>query len=159
MNGHDAASIPLQVSRGCVVASIQVDLSDAVLEGFRSQLLELLHSSGATGVILDMSGVEVLDLEEFSALQQTMEMAHLMGARTVFSGFRPGVVSALLELDADTRGMYAALNLDAAFDMLQEVGEPEAAEQPESEDDEPQNGDDAGAIGPGFRDDQDPHSL
>jgi rsbT antagonist protein RsbS len=159
MDGHDAASIPLQVSRGCVVASIQVDLSDAVLAGFRTQLLELLHSSGAAGVILDMSGVEVLDLEEFDALQQTMDMAQLMGARTVFSGFRPGVVSALLDLDADTRGMYAALNLDAAFDMLEEFSAPEPAEEPVSEEDEPQTGDHAGTIGPEFRDDQDPRSL
>ena len=159
MEGHDAATIPLQVSRGCVVASIQVDISDAVLAGFREQLLELLRSSGAAGVILDMSGVEVLDLDEFEALQQTMDMAQLMGAKTVFSGFRPGVVSALLELDADTRGMYAALNLDAAFDMLETKAEPKPAEQPISEEDEPQNGDNAGSIGPEFRDDQDPRGV
>ena len=97
MDGQDAATIPLQVSRGCVVASIQVDISDEVLASFRTQLLELLRSSGAAGVILDMSGVEILDLHEFEALQQTMDMAQLMGARTVFSGFRPGVVSALLD--------------------------------------------------------------
>ena len=159
MDGHDGASIPLQVSRGCVVASIQVDISDAVLAGFRDQLLELLRSSGAAGVILDMSGVEVLDLDEFEALPQTMDMAQLMGAKTVFSGFRPGVVSALLELDADTRGMYAALNLDAAFDMLEEAAESEVAEEPVSEEDEPQNGDNAGPVGPELRDDQGPRGL
>ena len=159
MEGHDTASIPLQVSRGCLVASIQVDISDAVLVGFRAQLLELLQSSGAVGVILDMSGVEVLDLDEFEALQQTMDMAQLMGARTVFSGFRPGVVSALLELDADTRGTYAALNLDAAFDMLVESSEPAVTELPASEEDDSQNGVNAGSVGPELRDDQDPRSF
>ena len=159
MNGDDGASIPLQLSRGCVVASIQVDLSDAVLLAFRTQLLQLLQSSGATGVILDMSGVEILDLDEFDALQQTMDMASLMGARTVFSGFRAGVVSALMELDAETRGMYAAVNLDAAFDVLQETTEPATADKPVSDSDEPQDGDDTGSIGPGLGDDQDPHSV
>ena len=53
-----SARIPLQISRDCVIASIQVDLSDAVLRRFRVELLEKLQSSGAAGVILDVSGVE-----------------------------------------------------------------------------------------------------
>ena len=55
--------------------------------------------------------------------------------------------------------MYAALNLDAAFDMLEETAEPEVVEEPVSEEDEPQNGDTAGSVGPELRDDQGPGGL
>jgi len=44
-------------------------------------------------------------------------------------GLRPGVVSALIEAGADVDGLRAAINLDAAFALLQPEPEPE----PESE--------------------------
>ena len=131
-NGVDVARIPMQLSRGCIVVSIQVDLSDAVLAQFRVDLLDLLQSSGAEAVILDVSGIAIMDLEEFQALRDTMSMAALMGARTIFSGFQAGVVSALVELDARTDDIKAASNLDAAFELL----EPAATAAPETTDDD-----------------------
>ena len=121
METSDVPRIPLQVSRNCVVASIQIDLSEEVLQQFRTDLLELLHTSGADGVILDVSGVDVLDVEDFQALKATTEMAALMGARTILSGLRPGVVSALVELDADIEGIEATLNLDEAFRAMEAI--------------------------------------
>ncbi len=129
--------VPMQLSRGCIVASIQVDLSHDVLAQFRSDLLELLQSADASAVILDVSGLAVMDLEEFQALRDTMTMASLMGARTIFAGFRAGVVSALVELDAETDDIEAAFNLDAAFSLLDSAEavdeEPEDAESAELE--------------------------
>ena len=123
MQDHNVLRVPLQLVRNCAVASIQVDLSESVLAQFRTDLLAMLQRTNAASVILDMSGLEVMDLVEFEALRQTVGMARLMGARTIFSGFRAGVVSALVELDADVDSIDAALNLDAAFDALE--AEPE----------------------------------
>jgi rsbT antagonist protein RsbS len=113
--------IPLQVSRQCVVASIQVDLSEEVLDQFRIDLLELIGSSGANGVILDLSGVEVMDFQDFDALRRTIAMARLMGSRTVLSGLKAGVVSSLVELEADTEDIVAALDLDDAFRVMEDL--------------------------------------
>jgi len=124
MQDHNVSRVPLQLVRNCVVASIQVDLSEGVLSQFRTDLLAMLQQASAASVILDVSGVEVMDLVEFDALRQTVDMARLMGARTIFSGFRAWVVSALVELDAEVESIDAALNLDAAFDALET--EPEA---------------------------------
>ncbi len=115
----NVARVPMQLSRGCIVVSIQVDLSDAVLARFRSDLLDLLQRSGAEAVILDVSGIAIMDLEEYQALRDTMSMAALMGARTIFSGFQAGVVSALVELNARTDDIEAAFNLDSAFTLLE----------------------------------------
>jgi rsbT antagonist protein RsbS len=105
--------IPLQVSRQCVVASIQVDLSEEVLDQFRIDLLELIGSSGA--------GVEVMDFQDFDALRRTIAMARLMGSRTVLSGLKAGVVSSLVELEADTEDIVAALDLDDAFRVMEDL--------------------------------------
>jgi rsbT antagonist protein RsbS len=137
--------IPLQLAQQCVVASIQVDLDDRVLATFREELLEFLRRSGARGVILDLSGVAVMDREEFGALRDTMRMALLMGATTIVSGMQPGVVSALIDLDADTDGVLATATLDDAFALMREIQSPAS----EGADDE---------IGESVEDD-DPESL
>ena len=118
MTASSTQRIPLQVARGCVVASIQIDLDPEVLRQFRHDLLECVQKTRANGVILDVSGLEILDLEDFKGLRSTMEMAEVMGARTILSGLKPGVVSALIDLGVEPEGVSAVLNLDDAFQLL-----------------------------------------
>jgi rsbT antagonist protein RsbS len=92
-----------------------------VLRQFRIDLLECVQESGANGVILDVSGIDILDLDEFNGLRSTMEMAGVMGARPILSGLKPGVVSALIDLGADPEGVKAVLNLDDAFRLMDEI--------------------------------------
>ena len=113
---------PLQVSRGCVIASIQIDLTDEVLSALRKDLLNQVRDIGARGVILDVSGVEVMDVDDFDGLRKTMEMARVMGARPVLSGLRAGVVAALIDLGAMVDGVEAAINLDDAFRLVGSPG-------------------------------------
>ena len=115
------AKIPLQISRNCVIASIQLDLSDAVLRQFQTELLELIQSSGAQGVILDVSGIEVMDYGDFEALHRTMAMARLMGAPSVLAGLQAGVVSSLVDLGAETDEIVAAMDLDDAFRIMDQL--------------------------------------
>jgi rsbT antagonist protein RsbS len=118
----NVARIPLQVSRGCVIASIQIDLTDEVLRALRKDLLGQVRDIGARGVILDVSGVEVMDVDDFDGLRKTMEMARVMGARPVLSGLRAGVVAALIDLGAMVDGVEAAINLDDAFRLVGSSG-------------------------------------
>jgi len=118
MRAFSVQRIPLQVTRGCVVASIQIDLDPEVLRQFRIDLLERVQKSRANGVILDVSGIDILDIDDFNGLRSTMEMAEIMGARPILSGLKPGVVSALIDLGADPEGVNAVLNLDDAFRLL-----------------------------------------
>ena len=121
----DIPGIAMQVSRDVVVASIQVDLDDDVLARFRQDLLDRIHETGSRGVILDVSGLETLDSEELAALRRIIAMTGLMGAESVLVGLRPGVVSALIEAGADVDGLTSAIDLDAAFALLEPQPEPE----------------------------------
>lgn len=112
--------VPVQLSRQCLVASIQVDLTEDVLRQFRRDLLDRLQASGAAGVILDVSGLDVMDYEDFEALRRTMSMAEVMGARTLVCGLSAGVVSSLVELGVHTEDVEAALSLDEAFRLMDE---------------------------------------
>ena len=127
----DIPGIAMQLSRGVVVASIQVDLDDDVLARFRQDLLDRIHQTNPRGVILDVSGLETLDSEELAALRRIIVMTGLMGAESVLVGLQPGVVSALIEAGADVDGLKAAINLDAAFELLE--AEPEIDTETETE--------------------------
>jgi len=123
-SGAGNARVPLQVSQGCIVASVQVDLRPEVLASLRSDMLELIRESGARAVIIDLSGLDTIDPEEFRALLRTVEMARLMGALPVLSGLNAGVVSALVDLDVDAGEIEATRTLDGAFAYVASVASP-----------------------------------
>ena len=129
----DTPGIAMQVSRDVVVASIQVDLDDEVLDRFRDDLLHRIHATCSRAAILDVSGLETLDAREFTALRRIITMCTIMGAEVVLVGLRPGVVSALIETGADVDGLRTAIHLDAAFALLQPGPEPEPVPESETE--------------------------
>jgi rsbT antagonist protein RsbS len=141
MADEAVGKVPLQLLRGRIVASIQLDLSGAVLRQFQTDLLTFVQASAATGVVLDVSGVEVMDAEEFNALRRAMSMVEVMGARPVLVGLRPGVVSALVDLGVDPGDMAAALSIDDGLSYLdslmpQELGGAEDEGELEATDEE-----------------------
>ncbi len=131
----DTPGVAMQVSRDVVVASIQVDLNEDVIARFRDDLLRQLHETGSRGVILDVSSLDTIDSEEFAALRDIITMSTIMGAESVMAGLQPGVVSALIEAGAAVDGLRAAVNLDAAFELMQPKTETESEANPDVEPD------------------------
>jgi len=119
----------MQVSRNVVVASIQVDLRDDVLARFQADLLSRVEASEPRAVILDVSGLETLDSEEFASLRRIARIVTIMGTESIVVGLQPGVVSALVEMNADVADLQTAIDLDAAFELL----EPEPPTEPHGE--------------------------
>lgn len=121
MEPHDdTPRIPLQITRSILVASIQIDLSEAVLHRLRDDLLRRLHEQPVKCVIIDLAGVSIIDCHEFEILRKTLSMISMMGARPIVSGLRPGVVSALIGLGADIHGIEAVLSLEDAYAALEQ---------------------------------------
>lgn len=123
------AHVPLQISQGCIVASVQVDLRPDVLTAFQASVLNLVRDSGARALIIDLSGVRTIDPEEFEAIRRTSDMARLMGARPILSGLSAGVVSSLVDLDADLTDVEATRDLDAAFALVDAAPEGRIAQR------------------------------
>ncbi len=123
---HGYQKIPLQITNGCLVASIQVYLDEHVLAGFQDDLLNEIRNSDVYGVILDVSGVSIIDSFSFTSLRKIMSMTSIMGARSILVGIRAGVVASLIDLDVDLSGVEATLTLEQAFEIFQgEVNRPE----------------------------------
>ena len=137
MSGDSVPRVPLRVSQGTVVASVQVDFEPAALSQFRHDLLGAVQRSRATGVIIDLSALGVLDPGDLADLRDTLNMASLLGARAVLAGMRPGMISALVDLNADVDGLNGALTLDDAFERLDELRDVDAGDSWDSDDENP----------------------
>lgn len=122
---HDSGEVPrvpMQLAKGCLVASIQIDLNDEVLFRFKRDLLEEIRLSQTRAVLLDVSGVDIMDRVEFDAICEIMRMSRLMGARSMLVGIKPEIACSLMDFDLDIRQMETALTLDQAFEHLQSNG-------------------------------------
>lgn len=98
---------------------------DDSLRELRRCVLEKAHGLGARGVILDVSALRVLDSVSYGLLADTARTLGMLGARTVFSGFQPGVVAALIEFDVDSQGIQAVLDVADGLALLRPAPEPE----------------------------------
>ena len=134
MNPDQQTHVPFQVSQGCLIANIQIDLNESVLQVFQHDLLNKVESHLVRGVILDLSGIDLLDSVSAEMLVKTISMVQLMGARAVVSGLRPGVVASLIDMDVDLEKLEGYLNLDDALLSFQEDDAIE--EKTEDEDEE-----------------------
>jgi rsbT antagonist protein RsbS len=116
--GGDVARVPMQLVRGCVVASVQVQLSHDILHTFQQDLLERLRSTRARAVILDLSGVSILDSSDFESILRTLKMASLMSAMPVIVGLRAGIAASLVELGASLGDFASSMTLEQAFELV-----------------------------------------
>jgi anti-anti-sigma regulatory factor len=105
------------------VATIQVDISSSLLTLFREDLLNRLAVERVASLVLDLSGVSLMDIEEFEALRKLSHSVAMMGAETWFVGLQPEVVATLVTLGARTSGLRTALDLDGALTLIRQETE------------------------------------
>lgn len=113
-----ASTIPVIRIRDTLLSAIQGDLSDRVAEAFQEDLLTRLERTGASGVLLDISALDIVDTYVARVLVETARMARLMGARTVLVGMRPEVAATLINMGQALEGIDTALNVDDGLDIL-----------------------------------------
>lgn len=115
------ATVPILEIHGFLVVSIQGELSDSEVEELQQRLLARVTATRGHGVVIDISGMDIVDSYFCRILRDTARMAQLMGATTVVSGIAPAVAVTLTELGLYLRGVHTALNLDRALDVLAEL--------------------------------------
>mgnify|MGYP006275381025 CR=1 FL=1 len=123
-HGAARSGATLNLFRGCLVATLPADISGEVLPLFRRDLLEQLAQTRAKRVVIDCAGLEILDPEEFRALDRVAAMAGLLGAAVILAGLRPGIVASLITMGEESGKLRGALNLDDALQMFEEEHHP-----------------------------------
>lgn len=79
------------------------------------RLLEAIIVRRARCAILDITGVESVDVETADNLVRIVRAAQLLGARAVLSGIAPSVAETLVDLHLDLSGVATFADLQAAL--------------------------------------------
>ncbi|MFI8951650.1 STAS domain-containing protein [Streptomyces sp. NPDC053750] len=101
-----------------LLVTLQGDLHDSTAQQLQQDLAETISRSGATGVIIDISGVEIVDSFLGRVLAEIAGQTELLAARTVVVGMRPAVAITLVELGLTLPGVHTALSTEVAMDLL-----------------------------------------
>jgi rsbT antagonist protein RsbS len=118
MNGSQRIPI-LKVGRVLVVP-VQVDMDDQTVIGLQERILSELERTGARGVLIDISLLEMVDSFIGRMLSDIAAMARIMDARTVVVGIQPAVAITLVELGLELRGVDTVLNVDEGIKLLRD---------------------------------------
>ncbi len=112
--------IPIIKIRDFLIVSIQVDMHDKLAIQLQAQILEEIEKTGAKGVLIDISVLEMVDSFIGRMLSGMASMASIMDAAVVIVGMQPAVAITLVELGLEMPGVDTALNMEKGIEMLQE---------------------------------------
>lgn len=114
----------LQLGR-LLLVTIQVDLMDQTALALQDDLASKIERSGATGVLIDISALEIVDSFIGRMLASISSIASVLGATSVVVGMQPAVAITLVELGLSLEGVRTALNVERGMALLsQATGEP-----------------------------------
>lgn len=112
--------IPILKLKQFLLISIQTELDDQTALQFQEDLLVKIHQTGASGVVIDLTSVNVIDSYIAKILGDVVSMANLMGSKVVISGIQPPVAITLIDLGIKFRGVYTAMNLEQGLEKLEQ---------------------------------------
>lgn len=102
-----------------LLVSIQTDLDDHAVMQLQDDLAAAVVESGAHGVVIDITAVEIVDSFVGRMLSTIASISRLLDAQTVVVGMRPAVAITLVELGLSLGGVRTALTLDKGLQVLE----------------------------------------
>ena len=110
--------IPILKLGRALLVSIQVDIHDRLAKALEEDLSERIVATGARGVMIDISGLEIVDSFMGRMLDNIAAVSRLLDADTVVVGMRPAVAITLVELGLSLTGVKTALNGERGMALI-----------------------------------------
>ena len=110
--------IPILKMGKVLLVTIQVDLQDQVALALQDDLSGQIEKTGAHGVLIDISALEIVDSFVGRMLAGISGIASVLDATTVVVGMQPAVAITLVELGLSLEGVRTALNVERGMALL-----------------------------------------
>jgi rsbT antagonist protein RsbS len=110
--------IPILKMGSFLLVTIQVDMHDQLALALQDDLTSRVVSDRATGVLIDISALDIVDSFIGRMLGNIAAMARILDAETIVVGMRPSVAITLVELGLSLPGIRTALNVDRGMELL-----------------------------------------
>ncbi|HET7458401.1 MAG TPA: STAS domain-containing protein [Gemmatimonadaceae bacterium] len=110
--------IPILGMGKLLLVTIQVDMHDRLAMTLQDDLTSRISATGARGVLLDISSLEIVDSFIGRMISNIAAMARVLDAETVVVGMQPAVAITLVELGLSLPGVRTALNVERGMTLL-----------------------------------------
>lgn len=112
--------IPILKMGDYLLVTIQVDMHDQLALQLQEDLTARISSDSASGVLIDISSLDVVDSFIGRMIANISAMARVLDAQTVVTGMRPAVAITLVELGMSLEGVHTALNVERGMALLRQ---------------------------------------
>jgi rsbT antagonist protein RsbS len=113
--------IPILQMGQTLLVTIQVDMQDQMAMALQDDLASKIAVSGAKGVMIDISALEIVDSFVGRMLASISGISRILDATTVVVGMQPAVAITLVELGLSLEGVRTALNVERGMELLQQT--------------------------------------
>jgi rsbT antagonist protein RsbS len=110
--------IPILKMGDFLLVTIQVDMHDRLAMQLQEDLTSRITATGAKGVLIDISALEMVDSFIGRMIANIAAMARILDAYTVVTGMQPAVAITLVELGLTLTGVRTALNVERGMVLL-----------------------------------------
>jgi rsbT antagonist protein RsbS len=101
-----------------LIVPLQGDVTDAQAARLTEDVLNRLRARSHHGLVVDLSGLWMVDSHICAVLANLAASSELMGTRTVISGLSPEVALTLQAMGVELEGVQTALNLEQGLELL-----------------------------------------
>jgi len=121
--------IPILRLGRALLVTVQVEMHDELAMALEEDLTQRIWATGARGVLIDISAVEIVDSFMGRMLHAIAAVSRVLDAETVVVGMRPAVAITLVELGLELPGIRTALDVDRGMALLNRREADEAGEE------------------------------
>jgi rsbT co-antagonist protein RsbR len=105
----------IQVWEGIVALPLVGTVDSARAKEIMENLLDAVVSKGADVVIIDITGVPVVDTQVANRLMRTVEAVRLLGTSSIITGINPVIAQTLVQLGVDLSQLSTKATLQAGL--------------------------------------------
>ena len=104
-----------------LIASVQGSMTDADMMQLREELALGVRRHRSTGVLVDVTLLDVMDSFAVRTIRGIAQMVKLLGAQCIIVGIQPDVAFSMVQLGLTLEGTTTALDLEEGLDLLQSL--------------------------------------
>ncbi|HEY9681453.1 MAG TPA: STAS domain-containing protein [Oculatellaceae cyanobacterium] len=113
--------VPILKLGDTLLVTIQVDFHDRSALALQEDLTEKIVATGAKGVLIDISALEIVDSFMGRVLGNIAKTSKLLDCSTVLVGMQPAIAMTITELGISLKGIHTALTAEAGMTLLKRL--------------------------------------
>ncbi|WP_369029722.1 MULTISPECIES: STAS domain-containing protein [Streptomyces] len=113
--------VPVMKIGDTLLVALHGDLDDTTVIRIEEQLTREVARTGASGMLIDVSRLSVVDSFIARVLARIVAMVRLLGAQAAVVGIQPAVAITLVELGVPMGHLDTALNAEQGLALLERL--------------------------------------